>query len=313
MVKPDDSCLDPNAQRAVEERARTILDRAGAWDRFPTPVEDIVKSAKLRVAPTGAFDARTIIAYVQNRTNEAARAIKSALSKVFGLYDSDEALIHIDDSVNEAKQNFLKLHETGHHEIPTHRKLFRLFQDCDKTLAPEIADRFEREANSFARFVLFQGDTYQREAADCPLEIKTPLRLAKRFGASAYASVREFVRTHHEACIVYVLEPVELVPGSPVRAQVRRIETSPSFRKQFGVPTDAVIDASHALGRLLPIGRRMTRPTMFVAIDRNDLRHECVGEAFSTPRNVFLLVCPLRGLTYTTVILPSATLRFESP
>jgi Zn-dependent peptidase ImmA (M78 family) len=312
MVKPDDSSLDPSAQRAVEERARKILDRAAGWGRFPTPVEDIVKAAKLRVAPSSAFDARAVLAYVQSKAGGTARAIKSALSKVFGLYDAEEALIHIDDSVHEAKQNFLKLHETGHHEIPTHRKLFRLFQDCDKTLAPEIADRFEREANGFARFVLFQGDTYQKEAADCPLELKTPLRLARRFGASAYASVREFVRTHHKACIVYVLEPIELIPGSPARAQVRRIETSPTFRKQFPMPTDAVIDMSHALGKLLPIGRRMTRPTTLVAIDRNGVHHECVGEAFSTPHNVFLLVCRIRDLTSATTVLPGVPLRFES-
>jgi len=309
MVKPDDSSLDPDAQRAVEERARRILDRAAAWGRFPTPVEDIVKSAKLRVAPTSAFDPRVILAFVQTKAGGAARAVKSALSKVFGLYDSDEALIHIDASVHEAKQNFLMLHETGHHELPTHRKLFRLFQDCDKTLSPEIADRFEREANNFARFALFQGDTYQREAADCRLDLKTPLKLAKRFGASAYASVREFVRTHHKACVVYVLEPIELVPGTPARAQVRRIEASPPFRKAFGVPTDAVIDTSHALGKLLPIGRRMTRPTTLAAIDRNGVRHECVAEAFSTPHNVFLLVCPVLNLTSTTVVLSGVALR----
>lgn len=312
MVKPDDSSLDPKAQSAVEERARRILDRAAAWARFPTPVDDIVKSAKLRVAPTSAFDARAILEYIQSKADGAAHAIKSALSKVFGLYDSEEALIHIDDSVHEAKQNFLKLHETGHHEIPTHRKLFRLFQDCDKTLAPEIADRFEREANSFARFVLFQGNTYQQEAADCPLEIKTPLRLAKRFGASAYASIREFARTHHKACIVYALEPIELVPGNPPRAQVRRIEPSPSFRRRFGVPADAVIDMNHALGKLLPIGRRMTRPTTLVAIDRNGDHHECVGEAFATPHNIFLLVCPVCELPSHTAAISGIALRFES-
>lgn len=289
-----------------------VLDRAAAWDEFPTPVEDILKAAKLRVASTSMFDAHAILAYVQSKAGGASRAIKSALSKVFGLYDSEESLIHIDDSVNQAKQNFLKLHETGHHEIPTHRKLFRLFQDCDKTLAPDIADRFEREANNFARFVLFQGDAYRRDAADCPLEIKTPLRLAKRFGTSVYASLREFVRTHHKACIVYVLEPVELVPGSPARAHVRRIEASVSFRRQFGVPTDATIDMSHALGKLLPIGRRMTRPTTLVAIDRNGVHHECVGEAFGTPYNIFLLVCPVRDLSSTTVMMPESAIRFGS-
>lgn len=300
MVKPDDSSLDDSAQRAVEERARLILNRASAWGRFPTPVEDIVESAHLRVAPSSAFDPRNLLAYVQSKAGGAARAIKSALSKVFGLYDSDESVIHIDDTVGASKQNFLKLHETGHHELPTHRRLFRFFQDCDQTLSPEIADRFEREANNFARFALFQGNTYQQEAADHRLDINTPLRLAKRYGASAYASVREFVRTHHKACVVYALEPIEVADGG-VCARVRRIETSATYRKQFGTPVDTIIDGEHALFGLLPIGRRMTRPTPLTMTDRNGARHECVGEGFRTPHNIFLLVYPVRELTSTLV------------
>jgi hypothetical protein len=56
-------------------------------------------------------------------------------------------------------------------------------------LAPEIADLFEREANNFARFSLFQGNGFAHAAADCKFEIKTPIKLAKRFGASVYASI----------------------------------------------------------------------------------------------------------------------------
>ena len=115
---------------------------------------------------------------------------------MLGLHDSDEHVIHIDDTVKESKHNFLKLHETVHHEIPAHRKIFRFFQDCDKTLSPETADLFEREANNFARFALFQGDRYARLAADCPFEIRTPTKLAGKFGASMYASTREFARTN---------------------------------------------------------------------------------------------------------------------
>ena len=80
-------------------------------------------------------------------------------------------------------------------ELPTHRKIFRIFQDCEKTLEPEIADLFEREANNFARFVLFQGDGYRDIAADHALAIKTPIKLAEKFGASVYASCREYART----------------------------------------------------------------------------------------------------------------------
>src|ERR1700730_4498973 len=166
MTKSDDSSLDLDSLRAVEERARKLLDRSSAWDRFPTPIEDILQAARLQVAPSSAFDPARIFSYIRKRTADGAKFLKSARSNVFGIYDADEYIIHIDGTVVETKQNFLKLHETGHHEMPTHRKLFRFFQDCEKTLSPEIADLFEREANNCARFALFQGVCHARLAAD---------------------------------------------------------------------------------------------------------------------------------------------------
>jgi hypothetical protein len=214
-------------------------------------------------------------------------------------------VIHVDDKVGESKQTFIKLHETGHHEIPKHRKLFSFFQDCEKTLAPETADLFEREANNFARFALFQGDTYARYASDCKFEIKTPMKLAGKFGASVYASAREFARTNSRACVVYILEPIEFVASSGARATVRRIEPSPAFVKQFGRPTETCITLDHALGPLLPIHRKMTRPRSLSITDRNGENHECIAEAFDSTYNVLILLYPVRALTATTIVLPS--------
>ena len=135
--------------------------------------------------------------------------------------------------------------------------MFRFFQDCEQNLAPEIADQFEREANNFARFALFKGETYARYAADCEFDIKTPIKLAKKFGASNYASAREFARTHHRACVVYILEPIEFVDGHGARAAVRRIEPSPSFVTQFGRPTDTYHHARTM--RLVPSCRSAER------------------------------------------------------
>jgi hypothetical protein len=306
MTKPDDSSLELHDLEAVEMRARQLLDRAAAWDRLPTPVDDILAAAKLRVAPRGMFDPASVLAYIAGRTAAAAHSIKMALSKVLGIYDANEEIIHIDDSVGVPKQTFLKLHETGHHEMPSHKKIFRLFQDCDKTLAPTVADQFEREANNFARFVLFQDDAFKLRAADMAMGVKTPIALAKTFGASIYASAREFARTHHRACVVYVLEPIVAIPGGGARAEVRRIETSPSFRAQFGCPRDLVVDVDHALGDLMPIGRKMTKPTPLVYRDRNGVDHECLGEAFDTTHNVLLLIYPINALTSTSILLRAA-------
>ena len=228
---------------------------------------------------------------------------KSAITKVFGLYDAAEALIHIDDTVVEARQTFVTLHETGHHDIPWHRKIFRFFQDCEKTLAPDVADRFEREANNFARFLLFKGTTFAEHAADCPFGIKTPMKLAKRFGASIYAAAREFARTNARACVVFVLEPLEINGGS-VKAPVRRIEPSPAYVARFGRPTIDVLTPDHPLWPVIPVGRKMTRPVPLTISDLNGQRHECLAEALDTTYNVLILLYPVRDLTATTVVVP---------
>jgi hypothetical protein len=303
VAKADDSSLDPEQLGAVQLAARRALDRATGWGVFPTPIPDILEAAKLKIAPASAFDPRRIVEYLMGKAEHAAEVLKSAISKVFGIYDADESLIHIDHTVHASKQNFLKLHEAGHHELPTHRKLFRIFQDCEKNLAPDIADLFEREANNFARFVLFQGDGYRNMAADHEFEIKTPMKLASKFGASVYASCREFARTHHRACAVYVLEPIKYCERTGARADVRRIETSESFRQQFGQPVEQVITLDHSLGRVLPVGRRMSRPTTISVTDRNGQAHECVAEAFDTTFNVLILVYPVRALTASRFIL----------
>lgn len=305
MTKADDSSLDPEDLRAIEGRAKRLLERASAWGILPTPISDVLAAANVRLAPTSIFDPNAIIEYLRGKAASAAVRIKSAVSKVFGVYDGEEATIHIDDTVVETKQNFLKLHETAHHDLPTHRKLFRFFQDCEKTLAPDIADQFEREANNFARFALFQGDAYATRAADCKFEIKTPMKLAKEFGASIYASAREFARTHHRACVVFVLEPIEYVKGSGAQAAVRRIEPSRAFAEQFGIPQDTVISINHVLGPVLPIGRKMTRPISLAFPDKNGTRHECVAEAFDTTFNVIVLMYPVRALTAQTIIVPA--------
>jgi hypothetical protein len=304
VTKADDSSLDPAQRRAVEARARNLLDRAGGWDRFPTPVDDLLQAASLQVAPSSAFDPAQILSYLRGKAADVGHRLKSAISKVLGLYDAAESIIHIDDTVVESKQTFLKLHETGHHEIPTHRKLFQIFQDCERTLDPATADAFEREANNFARFVLFQGDCYARLAADCTFEIKTPIKLAKKFGASVYASAREFARTNGRPCVVYILEPIQFVHGSGAQAVVRRIEASSSFVQQFGRPDDALIRLDHALGPVLPIGRKMTRPMQLAVKDRNGDKHECLAEAFDTKYNVLILVYPMRALRSSIFILP---------
>ena len=304
MTRPDDSTLDPENLRAVEEQAHRLLDRANAWNRYPVPVDDILRAAKVRRAPTNAFDLAAIVPYLKGKTAEAGARLKSAISKVFGLYDANEALIHVDNSVVKSRQTFVTLHETGHHDLPWHRKIFSIFEDCEKTLAPDVADRFEREANNFARYLLFKGATFAETATDYPFEIRTPMKLAKTFGASIYATAREYARTNHRACVVFVLEPLQTTEGSELRAPVRRIEPSPTFLAQFGRPIVDVLTPDHPLWPVVPIRRKMTQPVSLAIKDLNGQRHECLAEAFNTTYNILILLYPTAALTTTTVLMP---------
>ncbi len=291
MALPDDSSLSLADLRTVEARARHLLDRADAWDRFPVPIDELLAAANVRVATIGAFDPAAILAYIRGRTAGAALRIKSAISKVLGLYDAGASVIHVAEGVVKPKQTFLKLHETAHHDLPVHRRSFGLFQDCDKTLAPEVADQFEREANNYARFVLFKGSTFAKRAADYPLAIRTPIRLAKEFGSSVYAGLREYVRTNHLPCMAVILNSIETASDGPVTASIRRVEVSPAWITRFGhLASNQPISPHHPLWAAVPIRRRMRPPTPLSLRDKNGDPQACLAEALDTTHNILILV-----------------------
>jgi hypothetical protein len=199
----------------------------------------------------------------------------------------------------------VKLHEAGHKEIPHQRGLFKWIQDCTKTLSPEVADLFDREANNFATIVLFQDDRFAKMAADSPFGIKVPLGLQRKFGGSVYATLRQYVRTHERACVVVVLDPPQPCNVNGLTATVRRIVPSPEFTRRFGtLKLPDTITTDSTLARFIPTGsRRMSRPDSLAFADRNSEQHEFVAEGFATSFNVFLLI-HARATLKTSVILP---------
>lgn len=303
-MKPDDSSLTPSEYAAIHRAATDLLNKASAWDRLPTPVPDLLDAAKLRVAPMSAFDPRSLMRHAREFGERAASLIKSAIEKVRGIFDVQEDLIHVDDTVAESKQNFLKLHEAGHKHIPHQSKLFRWIQDCDKSLSPDISDQFEREANIFASVVLFQDGRFAEMGADSAFSIKVPLALSKKFGASAYASMREYVRRNERACAVIVLNPLEICPVLGMRSELRRVELSPLFQKRFGeLKLPEHVDRLSPLAEFVPLaGRRMSRPGTLRLEDKNGDVVEFVAEGFATPFNSFILIHATAELKKSIVV-----------
>lgn len=296
MMRPDDSSLSSSELLKVNSIATKLLHRSDAWGVVPLPLNDVLAAAKLKVAPYSVFDPRSIKAYIAAKGTQVAKTIKSAIGKIFGILDASEEIIHIDDSLTPGKQLFLTLHETGHFELPHQRKLFRFFEDSEQELEPSIADQFEREANNFARFVMFNGDAFKQRAADMPLAFASIKKLQSQFKTSLYASIREYARTHHQVCFVAALEPTDVRPVLGICAQVRRVEVSASYEQKFGRPQINLIMPGDPLWPLVPLGdRRVTRPTTFILTDLNGEQHEFIGEALNTTYNILLFACPKKA------------------
>jgi hypothetical protein len=293
--KTDDYSLDDEKHRVIRLHAERALEKADALGSIPTPVAEVLEAAQVIVSDEEVLDP----GFLAKLRKKAGAALKSALSKVWGVLDAAARIIYLDKTVLVVKQTFLKLHETAHAVLPWQRKMFVVAEDCQMTLAPEVAELFDREANAFASEVLFQLDAFSNEANDHAVNILVPVRLAKRYKASIYAAVRRYVTGSPRACMVLVLEPPQVCPKRGYVAKFRRDVVSAEFRRTLGVlvwPDEFSPDDQ--IGALIPIGgRKMSRPREIELRDADGRRHRCLAEAFTQTHHVFVLIHSVSLLT----------------
>jgi hypothetical protein len=304
MRRPDDCNLTPGQQATIRREAERALREAGALGVFPTPIDRIMSVANVEEV-TEDLLSPGLLAKIRATAEKAGGVLKRALSKVMGLFHASAGLVYLDQSLIEVKKRFVRLHESAHGFLPWQRPLYAVVEDCDKSLDPEAADLFDREANVFATEVLFQLDTFRDMAEGKPFEVWTPVRLAKSFNASIYASMRQYVSKNHRACAVVVLDMPEIVEGDGFRANLRRPVQSHSFTETFGENLwKAYYTPADDIGRLIPQGKmRSSGKRNLVLVDRNGIRHECIAESFTQRHQVFVLIHSTRTLTAKFVLL----------
>lgn len=310
MPRPDDSSLTSGQLARIRKEAERALREASVLGVLPTPVEQVMAVARVREVEEDMLNP-SFVAKLLSKAEKAGQIIKRALSKVIGLFHASDGLIFIDQTLILVKKRFVRLHEAAHGFIPWQRPMYAVVEDCEKALDPETADLFDREANMFASEVLFQLDTFHEMAEGEPFDIKTPINLAKKFDASLYASIRQYVSKNHRACAVVILNMPELEEGVGFRVTLRRVVQSASFRTMFGqrqwkdsyTPDDNI-------GALVPLGnRRMSGKHQLGLIDTNGTLHECVAEAFTNRYQVFILIHAARTLTATRILLSPTAAR----
>ncbi|HEY3348061.1 MAG TPA: ImmA/IrrE family metallo-endopeptidase [Nitrospirota bacterium] len=303
-MKKDDSKIPPEALDAIKKQAFLALKKADAFGIFPTPVDQVLDIANVILAPDSDFG-DGLLERFKKKFGSISDLVKKAKSKIIGLFDVVSKVIFIEKSLYPARKIFLKLHETGHAFLPWQSKAYALIEECEQTLSPEIADQFDCEANVFAKEVLFQCGSFTKEAADFPFRLATPIELSKKYGASIYASIREYVRSNHNACTALVLEMPEFCEQYGFKAKVRRTESSAEFIRVFGQPSwPPFFSPNDSIGSIIPVGKqRASKPKTIVLADSNGVEHECITEAFTQTYQVFILICPIAALTKKTFVI----------
>ena len=296
--------LPHEVREDIRRQARAVLEEAGAWGTLPTPIPDVMGAAEVVLADDDLAD-EGLLAELLRKGRKAGGKIRRALEKVCGVFDAIAGVVYIDRALPAAKLPFLKLHEVGHAFLPWQRGLYAVTEDCKQTLSPEVAEQFDAEANVFATEVLFQNDTFAEEAADHDTGVLVPVRLSRKYGASIYATVRQYVFKHRRACAVLVLNPPEPCETHGFVCSKRRVVVSPSFAEQFGhLRWAETYTPDDEIGKAVPVdGKKMSGRRTIVLTDRNGRRARCVMEAFTQGYQIFILIHSAQTLARASVSL----------
>ncbi len=219
--------LEEHTKKDIEDISYDILKSSKSWGVLPTPVDKIVQFSELMV------DTNIDVSQIHHGyLSRASDSLKSALSKIRGIFDRNDKTIYLDLGQHDLKKNFVKLHEVGHGILPW-QNLTTEFIDDDKTLDLYHHEQFENEANFFASTTLFQQDRFKDEMAKMEFGIKSAMALAKLFGGSNHAAIRRYVEQSNNKCSLLVLKDVTK-PGEQVSCSFRDYFQSKKFTTEFG-------------------------------------------------------------------------------
>jgi hypothetical protein len=270
---------DLSSAHDIGERTEALLRAAGAYGKYPTPVDDIVAARGLQESADFTLDESALAAMPKRARDLVRRAFRG----LRGALDRRERVVHISEHVtHEGQKRFVKLHEVSHDNFPWQQQL--VHADNDETLSRTTKILFEQEANQGAAELLFQRGGFANDAKSLAIGTAAVVHLANRYGSSLHAAFRRYAETHHEAVQVIRLSPGPNKDGSHTRYEQPR---SAKWSQRFGTslyprhlhPADhpflAVID--HALDEA-PL------------LDRDGLRVNVQVEALNTGYAQFVLL-----------------------
>lgn len=267
----------------IRRAADALLRKAGAYDTFPTPMTEIVQAAGLRLEDSLFTDE-----VFKRRMNAVdADLIKRAKGKLLGVVDIPGNTIYVRPGVAWEDPSPLVLHETGHAYLPWQRDAYVYVQDSGAYLESDVKDSFEREATLFASELIFQVDRFQSDAEKGEFSLRTPVDLAKRYGATHYAAIRRFVETNRRPCAL-VIRRLPYRKGTG-RGLEPTLVQSESFARRFGEQRwgDVSKQAEWAIALPDPLYGARYRLDL---LDCDDRQVECEAHSHSSGLHEFTFI-----------------------
>lgn len=266
--------LAPFTRKRIAGLAEEALQRTGAVGTLPTPLDEVQKT--LGVAER----------LPMRQLPKAVEAKKPrAWSRLLGAYWKEERIVFIDEEQVESRRQWTDGHEAAHVMCPWHSEILAL--DNEDTLFRDLHDVVEAEANYGAGHLVFQGGRFHRQALHDQISIRTPIEMAKLYGASRHATLHYYVEEHPFSVALLVTGRYQLFDGS---LPIWRSVESAKFQERHGILSSRlpggklfVNESEDApLAEIIERSRRQTDPpsTVVEIPDFDGKRRKFVAEAF---------------------------------
>jgi transcriptional regulator with XRE-family HTH domain len=177
----------------------SLLRRADAIERIPTPIDQVMEVARLVSAGEVTLEPDER----RRLRNRFGDLVDQVWSRLQGVIHFGSREIWVNPEMYPLRKRFVLGHEIGHDVLPEHRELFAYLDD-ETRLRADVRDLYERQANQAAIELLAQGDQLRREADDSPLTIGLIDGLANRYEISLQAAARRIVEETRQPCALAV-------------------------------------------------------------------------------------------------------------
>jgi hypothetical protein len=295
------------SDEAIQEACRRLLEKAAVRDAIPTPVETIVSAAELEFGADDLFADETL----DRAPGELGQKVRALRGKLRALLDRRERKVYVNPDIELlGRRNFHTLHEVGHDLLDWQRDL--VYADDDLTLSPKTKVLQEREAHFASAELLFQGDFFDRLAAEYRIGLAEITDLSQKLGASTHAGFRRFSERHRApvAGVVLKRSPIRMAPLTFKREEAM---CTPLWRERFDAPSTwpRFLDVTK-YPFLAETGRLNLEPLPIAFTtefeDRDGERREVHGELISNHYNLMVLLwVPQRAWLARRRVLATST------